>query len=64
MKRLIKVYLLTGDVLELEVQADTDEAACRAAKAKAKKALQTGVRHNHDGLRLYPAHMIKCIEIR
>lgn len=63
-KRIIKVFLMTGDVLELEVKAETDEAACRAAEAKAKKALLQGLRHNHSGLRLYPAHQIKYIEIR
>lgn len=64
MKRLINVYLLTGDVLELEVKADTDEAACRAAEVKAKRALLQGIRHNHNGLRLYPPHQIQYIEIR
>lgn len=64
MKRIIKIYLLTGDVLELEVRAETEEAVCRKARQKAHKALQQGVTHNHSGLKLYPPHMIKYIEIR
>ena len=60
----ITVYLQTGDNLVLEAKGDNEEHACLAAVLKAKKAIKQGVQHNSNGLRLYPPHMIKYVEIK
>lgn len=64
MKVQIKIELLDDEVIYQYVDRSTREEGLKVARGAARRMLKSGLIHNYNGMRFYPAHMIKVITIK